>query len=597
MIKTLAAAALWTFLSASARAATPAPTGLTASASGYRVNLNWNYASGVFWVVERRANGGSYSRLTQAYSNSYADSSVSNGSYYFYRIYAYSTSSGASPYSAEVYIYVSVSLPAPTGLTAIGGNRRITLSWNAVPTAQYYRVYRSVAGFDSYYDLANAYQTSYTDYSVAVGVSYDYKVRAVDSVGTLGLLAGPVRAADMTNAPLNNGYPESPHPYPNSMDRTWSYQGPPDAYALLVTFDSRCWSETGFDQLTLMDAAGNRVSGPEAASNFAGRTFRIEGDSFRVRFTSDYSITGWGFAFSAVTPLVPPPPPPPETSGPAPGSLLTGPVVLSWSPRSGALSYQVEWSSNGVTWTSARTPATSYTPALGNGAWQWRVRSVNSAGAGAAGAPQSYNAVSGYAMSSTLLSASPVRLRYRTSFTAYRSPAALPLSVTGLPAGVTWSFDPPATTGRDSESTLQLDGVSALIGAGPAAFTVMAGTTPVSSGVITVSATGAMAVSDAHAYPNPARAAPVHLRFTLTMPPQSLRLRVYDLAGGLVLEAAEQAPFASFRTLGPLDYEYLWGGGNASGHAAAADKYIFWLEATGGGATGRARGVFTYLRR
>lgn len=575
----------------------PAPTITITSAANYRIAMTWSTsATATSWGLQRRTGSGIWENLGTVYTASYADTPLSNNTLYTYRVYARDTQYTSSAWSAEASATIAVSVPAPTGLSAAGSIGRVTLNWSAVAGAARYEVWRTLSANGAYTLLYTVYSPGYGDAGVQSGVTYFYKVRAADSMGTLGIFAGPVSAGDMSAVGLNNGLPESPHPYTDYLNQTWVYQGPADAVALNVTFDARTWTENGYDTLTLLDGAGNIVFGPYSGADFAARTFRVNGNAARIRLVSDYSVNGWGFAVTSITAVLPPPPPSPTAVKPAPGAVLSGPATLSWTPQSGATSYQVEWSSNGVTWDTAQTGATFYAPNLSNGTWQWRVRSANSGGMSAPSAAQSFTLTSGYALTYSLGALNPDRLRYVVAFTPYRAPAALPLSVSGLPAGVRWTFDPPTVSGNSS-AVLILDGVTSLASRGAVTFSVMAGTIAVDGGLITLAMSGQLAFTDAHAYPNPANGQTVRLRLALTLPPKSLKLRLYDLSGAPILEVSETAPFSVFTAVSAVDYEYAWQGTNGSGRAAAGEKYIFVVEARNDDATVTARGLFTYLRR
>ena len=596
---TWAASGLTPEVSALIQIVVPTPQITVTRASTYQINVSWTTSSSIwFWQLQRSVNGGAYTSLGSFYSASFVDTSVANNTTYSYQVRAADTNGTFSAWSTAGSQAISVNIPAPSGLSAAGSLDQVRLTWYAVTNAYCYEIWRAASSNGSYAYLYTIYSpgSSYTDYTVVPGVLYYYKVRADDSMGTLGAFAGPVSGGDMTNAPVNNGLPESPHPYPNNLDQTWAYQGPADATALNLTFDPRAWTESGYDFITIMDGSGNLAAGPFSGTALAGRTIQVNGNAARIRLTSDYSNNGWGFALTSITPVLPPTPPAPVALKPAPGAVVSGPAALSWQPRSGAQSYQVEWSSNGVTWSTMQTAGTFYAPNLTNGTWQWRVRSINSAGLSSPGPATAFTLTAGYALSYTVATASPDSLRYQVTFTPYRAPIAASLTVTGLPPSVRWSFNPPTVSGASS-SVLELDGVTSLASQGAVNFSVMAGTVAVDGGLITLAVTGSLAFTDAHAYPNPARGQTVHLRLSLTLPPTSLKLRLYDLSGARVLEVSESAPFSAFTTVSATDYEYAWTGANGAGHGVASEKYIYWVEAGNGSTTVTTRGLFTFMRR
>ncbi|MDA8099292.1 MAG: hypothetical protein M0042_06670 [Nitrospiraceae bacterium] len=73
--------------------------------------------------------------------------------------------------------------PAPTGVKAACGNKKITLSWTATTGADTYNVYRSAASGSAGALLANSAATSYVDSTGSVGTTYYYTVTAVNSSG------------------------------------------------------------------------------------------------------------------------------------------------------------------------------------------------------------------------------------------------------------------------------------------------------------------------------------------------------------------------------------------------------------------------------
>ena len=104
----------------------------------------------------------------------------------------------------------------------------------------------------------------------------------------------------------NRGYaqslPESPHPYPDNYNNTWTYTLSDTATAIDVTFDARTWVEAGWDYIYVMDGNGNNISGsPFTGTSLAGQTKRISGRTVRIRLTSDYSVTGYGFRVTSIT--------------------------------------------------------------------------------------------------------------------------------------------------------------------------------------------------------------------------------------------------------------------------------------------------------
>lgn len=70
----------------------------------------------------------------------------------------------------------------PTGVTAVGSSSNsITISWNAVTDANYYKVWRSDNASGPYVEIQSYLSnTSYTNYNLAAATTFYYKVSASD---------------------------------------------------------------------------------------------------------------------------------------------------------------------------------------------------------------------------------------------------------------------------------------------------------------------------------------------------------------------------------------------------------------------------------
>ena len=119
---------------------------------------------------------------------SYSDTTVANGSTYYYVVSA-ANSCGASPNSTQVSATPQASTPpaAPTGLSATSrGRLKIQLKWTQSSSSgvTQSRIYRSVAAGGPYVPVATiAATTSYSDTSVTADISYYYVVTALSGGG------------------------------------------------------------------------------------------------------------------------------------------------------------------------------------------------------------------------------------------------------------------------------------------------------------------------------------------------------------------------------------------------------------------------------
>ncbi|HEU5396268.1 MAG TPA: LamG-like jellyroll fold domain-containing protein, partial [Verrucomicrobiae bacterium] len=104
--------------------------------------------------------------------------------------------------SAEV-VTLAASLAAPGGLAATAGDGRVTLSWNVVPNAADYEVWRSLTNGGSYTEVGALVGTNYTDAGLVNGTQYYYVVNAANPVG-VSANSAQVSARPVSTAPVTS---------------------------------------------------------------------------------------------------------------------------------------------------------------------------------------------------------------------------------------------------------------------------------------------------------------------------------------------------------------------------------------------------------
>ena len=121
------------------------------------------------------------------------DPGLQYGRVYVYRIRAYSVRGGVSGYSDEVRATPLLSLAAPKGIAAAGGDSAVTLTWEPVTTRSDGSLHQGFVGYTVYrgtaagkYDETPLNKepisgTTYRDIAVVNDTPYFYRVRAVDS--------------------------------------------------------------------------------------------------------------------------------------------------------------------------------------------------------------------------------------------------------------------------------------------------------------------------------------------------------------------------------------------------------------------------------
>ncbi|MCJ7778690.1 MAG: hypothetical protein MUP16_10290, partial [Sedimentisphaerales bacterium] len=131
-----------------------APTGLTATAGDAKVLLDWNINSegdlAGYNIYRSITSGSGYAKINTSLrtSSDYNDTSVTNGTTYYYVVTAVDTSSNESGYSSQVSAMPQHTTPplAPTGLTATAGDAKVLLDWNINSEGDLagYNIYRSI---------------------------------------------------------------------------------------------------------------------------------------------------------------------------------------------------------------------------------------------------------------------------------------------------------------------------------------------------------------------------------------------------------------------------------------------------------------------
>src|SRR5229473_3362398 len=176
-----------------------APTGLVAADGNAQVTLTWTASSGATgYYVKRSITTGAETQIASATSTSFTDTSLTNGTKYFYVVSAYN-SYGQSANSAEVNA-TPAAPAAAVSLTATVVNSQVALAWTASAGATSYNVKRSTTNNGPYSTVNSPTVTNYTDSGLANGTTYYYVVSAVGAGGE-GPNSGQVSATPVNPPP------------------------------------------------------------------------------------------------------------------------------------------------------------------------------------------------------------------------------------------------------------------------------------------------------------------------------------------------------------------------------------------------------------
>ncbi|MBO4885101.1 MAG: leucine-rich repeat domain-containing protein, partial [Clostridia bacterium] len=105
----------------------------------------------------------------------------------------------------------------------------------------------------------------------------------------------------LTNATLHclcATLPESLHPYLSNSDDFYLYAHPNASAALKVMFSSDTSFERGFDYLYITDSTGKETR--YTGTDLAGAEIVLPGTTFTLEFTSDGSVTDYGFRITSI---------------------------------------------------------------------------------------------------------------------------------------------------------------------------------------------------------------------------------------------------------------------------------------------------------
>jgi len=174
-----------------------APRNLQATPGDGQVTLNWQPPSNdggspilLYTIYRGNSSGGESFLITVPLVTTYTDATVTNGVTYYYKVSA-TNAIGEGPKSNEASATPSAPATppgAPQGLSATPGDTTVSLTWsppssNGGSPITNYKIYRRTAGGGETLIATIGNQLSYSDGGLTNGVTYYYKVSAVNNEG------------------------------------------------------------------------------------------------------------------------------------------------------------------------------------------------------------------------------------------------------------------------------------------------------------------------------------------------------------------------------------------------------------------------------
>jgi titin len=339
------------------------PTGLTATAgSTTQVAIAWAGVTGATgYLLERSTDNATWSQIGSTTPDvaNYADSGLSSGTQYYYRVRA-TSNAGNSAYAT---VASALTLPGtPAGLvTSSVAATQVTLSWGAVTGAASYQIDRSPNN-STWTALGTSVTAAYTDTGLTAGTHYYYRVRGVNPSGisanstSLNVLTVPaaptVLAVTATSA--------------TQISLSWQASTGASSYSIERSLDGSTWA-----QITTLSGTSYNNTGLTAGTTYYYRLRAVNTGGNSV-YSSTYTVP----TFPGV---------PVGTTATATSATQ---VAVSWGAVAGATSYAVERSIDGTNWSSLGSAATTTfndTTASGGTTYYYHVSAVNTSGASAFG--------------------------------------------------------------------------------------------------------------------------------------------------------------------------------------------------------------------
>jgi hypothetical protein len=164
------------------------PKGVVATGGNGQVIITWNPEErastyNLYWSETRGVSLAGGTKIANV-SSPYVHRGLTNGRTYYYVVTAVNVY-GESGVSIEVAITLDDTPPAPTGVTATGGDGQVRISWNPVEKATTYNIYWSngpdvrISGSTKVTNVTNPHSHG----GLSNGSSYYYVVTAVNTYG------------------------------------------------------------------------------------------------------------------------------------------------------------------------------------------------------------------------------------------------------------------------------------------------------------------------------------------------------------------------------------------------------------------------------
>jgi len=308
---------------ANATAGSSSTSDLTATNNGSgQIYLSWPSISGTSYYILSRSTSysGTYSTVAATSSTSYTDTGLSTGTTYYYKVEGIN-SSGSTIYYSSI---VSANTSSSSDLTATAtGSSQINLSWPAISGTSYYIVTRSTSYSGTYSTITTTSSTAYNDTGLSAGVTYYYKIQAVNSSGSTiyySSIASATASSSSSSADLSATASGSGQIYLSwpvvsgtsyyYVSRSTSYYG---TYSNIGTTAYTSYSDSGLSsgtayyyKIQAVNSSGSYIytSSIASATTLSGTSAQITSDRLagdnRYETSREIARFGWSSSYYAV---------------------------------------------------------------------------------------------------------------------------------------------------------------------------------------------------------------------------------------------------------------------------------------------------------
>jgi fibronectin type 3 domain-containing protein len=237
------------------------PKNVQAISAGYTsIKISWSSVTGAsgYKIYRSTSSTGTYSLVSTSTSTSFTNAGLITGKLYYYKVRAYKTV-GTSKVDGNYCSTVSAK-PIPSAPSVKASSleyNSIKISWNSVPGASGYEIYRIPSNTGSYALISTTKSTSFTNTGLATGATYYYKVRAYRTVGTTKIYGSYSSPASTKPVPSTPSSLTAARTSPTSIKLAWNkvsgatgYQiyratSAAGTYSNLVTTSNLYYTNTG----------------------------------------------------------------------------------------------------------------------------------------------------------------------------------------------------------------------------------------------------------------------------------------------------------------------------------------------------------------